>query len=85
MRRARGSSLRAIADTFGISLTRVVQLLDEAGGDPLFDRRLATMSERELSRAQARLVERIATDLRRLVVVQDELETRRIDRIAGVG
>ena len=83
--RRRNASLRAIAGRFGLSVTRVVQLVNEGRVDPVFEARRADLSERELRRYRSRLEERIASDMRRLAIVEEELEVRRIDRLAGVG
>lgn len=83
--RRQGDSQRTLARRFGISQPRVAQLLAQGtGGDPLLLARLAEAGERELARYRVRLEERIARDLATLVRVEDELEVRRMDRLAGV-
>ena len=82
--RRQGDSQPTLARRFGISQPRVHQLLAQSGGDPLLMVRLADAGERELARYRVRLEERIARDLATLARVEDELEVRRIDRLAGV-
>lgn len=90
LRRARadGGSTRAIARKFDLSQTRVLQILDRTGGDPLAStqtRELQAATTMELDSEQARLRNRIASDRRRLRAVQDELSARATDRILGLG
>jgi transcriptional regulator with XRE-family HTH domain len=76
-------SLRTLARRFGVSVTRVVEILDATGGDPLrFD--FSRHSEDDLRRMCDRLADRIGSDLRLFVNAQDELESRRVDRINGL-
>jgi hypothetical protein len=83
-KRVRGLSQRGLAQIMGLSRWRIRQILEETGGDPIRDQRLATMSETELMREQARLVDRIASDARRLMVVEEELVVRGTDRLLGL-
>lgn len=83
-RRSRGLSQRELARLFGVSRPRIQQILRETGGDPLADRRLAHMTEAELERERDRLTDRIGSDLRRLMVVDDELVVRGHDRLLGL-
>lgn len=83
-KRRRGLSQRELARAVGVSRWRIRQILDETGGDPLTDQRLASMSETELSRERDRLVDRIGSDLRRFMVVEEELMVRRHDRLNGI-
>lgn len=83
-KRRRGLSQREIARAVGLSRRRVRQLLEEAGGDPYRDAMIARMSFAELERDRDRLVDRIRSDLRRLAGVNEELESRRVDRINGL-
>lgn len=83
-RRGAGYSQRALARRFNVSRWRITQILDETGGDPLRDALLARMSMTELERDRDRLVDRIGADLRRLIVVEEEMEVRRTDRLVGL-
>lgn len=69
---------------FGVSRWRIQQLLEQTGGDPLRDQMIARMSVTELERDRDRLADRIQSDLRRLMGVEEELESRRVDRINGL-
>lgn len=82
--RRRGMSQRDLAREFGISRLRVRQLLTQGRSDPLLGQLLAKASEHELERRSARLIERIANDLRTLELVEQELEVKRTDRILGL-
>lgn len=81
-RRAQEASLRDLATEFGISVTRVRQILEDTGGDPLAPRYADVVW---LEAERDRLRERIAADRRRLRDVLDELESRRTDQILRVG
>lgn len=81
-RRTQEASLRELAGEFGISVTRVRQILEETGGDPLAPR-FADVVWLEAERDRLRY--RIAADRRRLREVLDELDSRRTDAILRVG
>lgn len=86
-RRMQRAALAEIAREFKISKTRVVQILDETGGDPLWIRRTADLrdaSASDLDRESRRLADRIRADLGRLMSVREEQEARRTDRILGL-
>ena len=79
-RRTGRESIRRIAHDFGISPTRVRQILADTGGDP------AVMhgTDADLERERDRLQDRIRADRKRLRLVIEELESRETDRILGV-
>lgn len=82
-RRAQGVSHRRLAREFRIHRTRVRQILLETGGDPLAHELgdLAVAQVVDLERERDRLQDRIRSDRRRLRLVTEELEVRRIDRL----
>lgn len=85
--RTRKATLTQLATQFGISRTRVVQILDRTGGDPLGSARSAQLeaaSVPELEAERLRLRDRIAADRRRLRTVEDELSARQTDRLLGL-
>lgn len=85
--RARRKPLSELAEQFGISKTRVVQILDRTGGDPLTSARTAQLegaTVAELEAERSRLRDRIASDRRRLRAVEDELSARHTDRVLGL-
>lgn len=82
--RRKGSSTRQLAARFGISQPRVVKILEETGGDPLYVERLATTTEDRLAWERDRLTDRIRTDLGRLLAIEDELDVRERDRELGL-
>lgn len=85
--RAKRATLTDLARQFQISRTRVVQILEDTGGDPLTtsrSRQLAGATVPELESERGRLRDRIASDRRRLRAVEDELSARQTDRILGL-
>lgn len=85
-RRAQGWSQRRLAREFRITQTRVVQILATTGGDPLATELsdLAAQNVVDLERERDRLQDRIRTDRRRLRMVLDEIDARRINGILGL-
>jgi transcriptional regulator with XRE-family HTH domain len=85
IRRARANreSLNALAARFGISRTRVVQILAKTGGDPIDDLGRRSIDELEAMRAALR-VKADSRATARLGDIEDELESRRVDRILGI-
>lgn len=80
-------SVRRLAHEFGVSPVRVQQILEEGGGDPIRLERvedLARATRDDLRWEHQRLADRIATDLRRLLTIDDEIEIRRTDEILGL-
>ncbi len=82
-RRATGHSLRRLAREFGVSATRVVQVLRETGGDPLATGDAEAMATRDLEAECVILRQRIEADRGSLREYEDILEARRTDRILG--
>ena len=88
LRRARANrrTLTELARQFDISRTRVVQILEATGGDPLASAQTSQLRASTIAQLESetgRLRARIASDRRRLRAVQDELSARQTDRILG--
>ncbi|HEU4571479.1 MAG TPA: hypothetical protein VFR93_02245 [Candidatus Limnocylindrales bacterium] len=85
LRSQRWSTWR-LARHFAISQVRVRQILRDTGGDPLRAEYpdLAIAPIVDLERERERLRDRIRADRRRLRVVEEELQSRMVDRIAGL-
>lgn len=87
-RRARHRlSTTELAREFGISQQRIVQILDETGGDPIKLERLddlAKASVEDLRWEKRRLEHRIGTDIRRWLAIIDEFDIRAMDELLGL-
>lgn len=88
-RRARHrTSTTQLAREFGITQPRIVQILNETGGDPVRLERLddlARASEDDLRWEKRRLEARIGADIRRWLAIVDEFDIRETDSILGLG
>lgn len=81
------TSQRDLAREFRVSRARIRQILADTGGDPVRLERVAALARAtadDLEWEKRRLKERIGTDLRRLMAVEDELEVRRTDELLGL-
>lgn len=68
-RREECASLRALAGEFGLSVARIVEILEATGGDPLHDADPAVMTTFMLTIERDRLARRIADERRKLRIL----------------
>lgn len=81
------TSTTELGREFGITQQRVVQILNETGGDPIRLERLeelARASEDDLRWEKRRLEARIGADIRRWLAIIDEFDIRETDALLGL-
>lgn len=86
-RREECATLSELAVEFGLSKTRIVQILERTGGDPMAAGRRLDLRDVPVAQLEAeasRLAARVAAARRRLQILRDEMSARQTDRILGL-